>query len=120
MNTKHLINKNHIKFLYMELNWNRELANAQLKKNVLNLTLPDKNSIVTHGKGSYSNNYSNSKQTTFRYADIPQTAGMHCQGFWISKGAEQMNRASNKAVAFIFFSGLSFKSSRISDNVTTD
>ena len=73
MNTKHLINKNHIKFLYMELNWNRELANAQLKKNVLNLTLPDKNSIVTHGKGSYSNNYySNSKQTTFRYADIPQ------------------------------------------------
>ena len=72
MNTKHLINKNHIKFLYMELNWNRELANAQLKKKVLNLTLPDKNSIVTHGKGSYSNNYSNSKLTTFRYADIPQ------------------------------------------------
>ena len=50
----------------------------------------------------------------------PRSAGMHCQGFWISKGAEQMNRASNKAVAFIFFSGLSSKSSRISDNVTTD
>ena len=42
MNTKHLINKNRIKFLYMELNWNRELANVQLQKNVLNLTLPDK------------------------------------------------------------------------------
>ena len=42
MNTKHLINKSHTKFLYMELNWNRELANAQLKKNVLNLTLSDK------------------------------------------------------------------------------
>ena len=95
---------------------------------VFTLTLFDKNSIKGHWNLIWLNLGSCNKGFIMiqrkQLSDTPtspKSAGRQCQGFWISKGAEQMNRAFNKNSCIrILFSGLFSKSSRISDNATTD
>ena len=77
---------------------------------VFTLTLFDKNSIKGHWNLIWLNLGSCNKGFIMiqrkQLSDTPtspKSAGRQCQGIWISKGAEQMNRAFNKTVAFAFF-----------------